>query len=59
MNEIELEQAEYKLKVEHYLSLYQTKCQDSIDDIQCQIEALKQYLEERIMCNMMWDGDEG
>ena len=30
MNEIELEQAEYKLKVEHYLSLYQlTKCQDS------------------------------
>ena len=49
MNEIELEQAEYKLKVEHYLSLYQlTKCQDSTDDIQCQIEALKQYLEERI-----------
>lgn len=49
MNEIELEQAEYKLKVEHYLSLYQlTKCQDSADDIQCQIEALKQYLEERI-----------
>ena len=23
MNEIELEQAEYELKVEHYLSLYQ------------------------------------
>lgn len=59
MNEIELEQAEYELKVEHYLSLYQlTKCKDSADDIQCQIEALKQYLEERIMCDVMCDGDE-
>lgn len=47
-----------KVKIENYLSLYQlTKYNHSINDIECELEALKQYLEERIMCNMMCNND--
>ena len=54
------EELKHKLDVEYYLSMYQlTKCSDTTDQIECQIEALKQYLEERIMCDVMCDGDEG